>query len=125
MRHFSNPAFRHRTRRIAIDGSQELPRRLIATLADRRATGQPIDALALSVAAWMRWQAGRTDAGEAFEIEDPLADRLARATGVDALLKTIGATLDDEARRSIATRLAQLERIGASAAIASLTAPHD
>ena len=80
MARFSNPALRHRTHQIAMDGSQKLPQRLIATLADRRAADRPFDALALAVAGWVRWQSGRTDTGETFEVEDPIADRLSRAT---------------------------------------------
>jgi fructuronate reductase len=70
---FSNAALGHRTRQIAMDGSQKLPQRLLAPIAERLARGERIDALALAVAAWLRWQGGRTDAGEAFEVDDPLA----------------------------------------------------
>jgi len=120
MARFSNPALRHRTYQIAMDGSQKLPQRLIATLADRRAADRPFDALALAVAGWVRWQSGRTDTGETFEVEDPIADRLSRAIGVDALLTEIGASLDDVARREIAARVSDLEQGGARAAIISI-----
>ena len=120
MARFSNPALQHRTHQIAMDGSQKLPQRLIATLADRRAADQPIDALALAVAAWMRWQGGHTDAGERFVVEDPIADRLAAADGVDALLAAIGVTLDSGARSAIGTRLAALERDGAAATVRTI-----
>lgn len=120
MARFSNPALQHRTHQIAMDGSQKLPQRLIATLADRRAANQPIDALALAVAAWMRWQSGRTDAGERFTVEDPIADRLAAADGVEAMLTAIGATLDADARSAIAGWLDALERDGAAAAVRAI-----
>jgi fructuronate reductase len=32
----------------------------------------------MAVAAWLRWQGGRTDAGQAFEVDDPLAGETAR-----------------------------------------------
>jgi fructuronate reductase len=77
MRRFANSALGHRTRQIAIDGSQKLPQRLLAPIAARLRRGQPIEALALAVAGWVRWQDGRTDAGEAFDVDDPLASRTA------------------------------------------------
>ena len=39
---YSNPAIRHRTWQIAMDGSQKLPQRILGTLADNRAAGRPI-----------------------------------------------------------------------------------
>ena len=94
MARFANPALRHRTRQIAMDGSQKLPQRLLAPIATRRAAHQPCAALALAIAAWMQWQGGRDDAGASFTVDDPLAGitaaALARVTGageqVDALL---------------------------------------
>lgn len=79
MARFANPALEHRTRQIAMDGSQKIPQRLLAPIADLRARGLPIDTLALAVAAWMRWQGGRDDAGGSFSIDDPLAAATAAA----------------------------------------------
>jgi fructuronate reductase len=56
-----------------MDGSQKLPQRLLAPIAARRAKGLPVYALALAVAAWMRWQSGIDDSGAAFIVDDPLA----------------------------------------------------
>ena len=75
---FANPALAHRTRQIAVDGSQKLPQRLVAPLLVRLARRQSIDHLALAVAAWMRWQGGRDDRGAPFTVEDPLAATTAR-----------------------------------------------
>jgi fructuronate reductase len=72
---FANAALQHRTRQIALDGSQKLPQRLLAPIADRLAQGRSVDALSLGVAAWMRWQVGRDDAGIAYTVDDPLAPR--------------------------------------------------
>lgn len=91
---FANRALAHRTAQIAIDGSQKLPQRLLGTAADRLAAGQPVDALALSVAAWMRYVGGDGERGVRFTVDDPLADELAErarsaaddAGKVDALL---------------------------------------
>jgi fructuronate reductase len=78
MRRFADPDLKHRNVQIAMDGSQKLPQRLLASIAVRLERGQGIDALALAVAAWMRWQAGRTDNGAAFAVDDPLAPEMAR-----------------------------------------------
>lgn len=75
---FANSALNHSTRQIAMDGSQKLPQRLLATAQDRLARGQSINCLALGIAGWMRWQLGQTDAGDRYRVEDPLADRLTR-----------------------------------------------
>ncbi len=73
---YANPAIRHRTWQIAMDGSQKLPQRILGTLADNRAAGRPSPGLTLAVAAWMRY-VGRTDeTGGAIDVKDPLADRL-------------------------------------------------
>jgi fructuronate reductase len=78
MRRFADPGLRHRNVQIAMDGSQKLPQRLLASMAVRLGRGQGIEILALAVAAWMRWQAGRTDDGVAFAVDDPLAAETAR-----------------------------------------------
>ena len=98
MARFGSAALHHRTHQIAADGSQKLPQRLLAPIRDRLAGGAPVDTLALAVAAWMRWQSGRTRSGRSFAVEDPLASVTARAVSdrtddharVDALL-AIGA----------------------------------
>jgi fructuronate reductase len=77
MARFSNSAVMHRTRQIAMDGSQKLPQRLLAGAAERLTAGQGIEAMALGVAAWMRWQEGVTESGEAVVVDDPLAARTA------------------------------------------------
>lgn len=82
MARFSNSALMHRTRQIAMDGSQKLPQRLLAGAAERLAAGPDskgmgIDAIALGVAAWMKWQSGVTESGETFVVDDPLAAKTA------------------------------------------------
>jgi fructuronate reductase len=84
MARFSNSALQHKTRQIAMDGSQKLPQRLLASIAFRRRKGQPVEALSLGVAAWMRWQEGRDDSGAAFTIDDPLTDLLGRTVATAA-----------------------------------------
>ena len=79
MARFDNPTLMHRTQQIAMDGSQKLPQRLLATIAARLAEGKGIDALALAVAGWVRWQAGLDDAGRPHTVDDPLAGMIGAA----------------------------------------------
>ncbi|WP_405363975.1 mannitol dehydrogenase family protein [Roseobacter sp.] len=48
---YANPAIRHRTWQIAMDGCQKLPQRILDTIADNVADGQSCDGLFLAVAA--------------------------------------------------------------------------
>ncbi|NDW05288.1 mannitol dehydrogenase family protein [Jiella pacifica] len=73
---FHNPALKHRTWQIAMDGSQKLPQRFLGTVRDRLAAGQPIDRLALGIAGWMRYVTGTDETGAAIDVRDPLAARL-------------------------------------------------
>ena len=73
---FANPALKHRTWQIAMDGSQKLPQRLLGAVRDRLAAGQPVPRLALGVAAWMRYAAGTDERGRPIDVRDPLAQRL-------------------------------------------------
>jgi fructuronate reductase len=92
---FANPALRHRTIQIAMDGSQKLPMRLLDTIRDRRRAGAEPALASLGVAAWMRFiSARRSDDGRALTVDDPLAETIADRLGgredpepvVDALL---------------------------------------
>ncbi|MEO6745946.1 MAG: mannitol dehydrogenase family protein, partial [Caldimonas sp.] len=74
---FANPALRHRTLQIAMDGSQKLPQRILDTVRDRLTSGDSIERLALVVAAWIRFLDGVDEAGRSHAIEDPLRDALA------------------------------------------------
>ena len=74
---FANPALRHRTLQIAMDGSQKLPQRLLGTVLDRRAAGAEPRYATLGVAAWMRFvSARRSDGGRPLTVEDPLAEAI-------------------------------------------------
>ncbi|HEX7873295.1 MAG TPA: mannitol dehydrogenase family protein [Sphingobium sp.] len=98
MARFANSTLAHRTRQIAMDGSQKVPQRLVAPILSRRAKGEPVDALALALAAWMRWQGGVDDMGEAFVVDDPLAARTAAAlAGASDAAERVSALLAIEA----------------------------
>ena len=73
---YANPAIRHRTWQIAMDGSQKLPQRILGTIAENLAGGRPITGLSLAVAAWMRYVGGVDEKGEAIDVRDPLSARL-------------------------------------------------
>ncbi len=69
---FANPALKHRTWQIAMDGSQKLPQRLLGTIRDHIAAGTPYTRCALGVAAWMRYVTGIDEKGELIDVKDPL-----------------------------------------------------
>jgi fructuronate reductase len=130
MERFSNSALQHRTQQIAMDGSQKLPQRLLATISWRRRNGLPVDALALGVAAWMRWQGATDDAGNVFVVDDPLADRTAAALkGCSSTAERVAALLaieaifpkdlaaDGELAAKLAEHLNAIERGGALSAL--------
>ena len=73
---YSNPAIRHRTWQIAMDGSQKLPQRLLGTIADNLDAGRSCHGLMLAVAAWMRYVGGVDERGDPIEVKDPMASRL-------------------------------------------------
>jgi fructuronate reductase len=73
---FANPALKHRTWQIAMDGTQKLPQRLLGTIRARLEVDQSFDRLGLGVAAWMRYVTGLDEAGQPIDVKDPLAARL-------------------------------------------------
>ncbi len=82
---FRNPVLPHRTRQIAMDGSQKLPQRLLQPVRERLAAGATIAHLALAVAGWIRYASGRDEQGRTIEVQDPLAPTFARiAAGAQA-----------------------------------------
>jgi fructuronate reductase len=137
MARFDNGALMHRTQQIAMDGSQKLPQRILAAIADRRRAGQSASALALGVAAWIRWQQGVTEAGRRYEVDDPLAAQIASllagrndAKGrVEAILGfdvvMPGELAGDAGFADLLRRqLESLEQHGAMRTVASLRAGH-
>jgi fructuronate reductase len=76
LQRFANPALKHRTWQIAMDGSQKLPQRLLGTIRERLAKGLPVARLALGVAGWMRYVTGTDESGRSIEVKDPMAARL-------------------------------------------------
>ncbi len=133
---FANPAIRHRTAQIAMDGSQKLPQRLLGPIRDQLRAGGPVRHLALAVAAWIRYAAGRDEWGQKIAVADPLAVRLgaigARADGDPERLaagflevrEVFGDDLprDPRFRGELRAALASLIGDGARAAVAACVA---
>ncbi|KKC38330.1 dioxygenase [Devosia epidermidihirudinis] len=131
---FRNPALKHRTWQIAMDGSQKLPQRLLGTIRDRMAAEQPFERLALGVAGWMRYVMGIDEAGEIIDVRDPLAMRMlaiAADAGDDAedlyigladLTEVFGTDLADNQSfgEAVATHLDTLFEIGVVATVAEV-----
>ncbi len=88
---FENPALAHRLAQIAMDGSQKIPQRWLAVLAERKAAGLASPAIFAGLAAWLRHVRGIDR-----EVDDPLAAALAHAwtmgAGYDMILQVFGAT---------------------------------
>jgi len=71
---FENPALQHRLAQIAMDGSQKVPQRWLATLAEQQQRGNTCPAILAALAAWLRHVRG-----DARPVEDPMAERLKAA----------------------------------------------
>lgn len=131
---YANPALRHRTWQIAMDGSQKLPQRLLATIRDSLRQGRPLPCLALAVAGWMRYVGGVDDAGQPIDVRDPLAallrrrieeagpDPVRRVAALAAVEAVFGADLpaDPVFMASVTRAYAALLRDGARGALAGV-----
>lgn len=73
---FANPALKHKTWQIAMDGSQKLPQRMLAGIRIHQGRETDWSLLALGVAGWMRYVSGVDDAGNAIDVRDPLSDKI-------------------------------------------------
>lgn len=125
---YANPAIRHRTWQIAMDGSQKLPQRILGTLATNLDTGRPSTGLMLTLAAWATYVSGTDLQGQPIDVRDPLADTLrAAATGPDpvgALLdlrQIFPAALAPRIEPGLRAAYADLRSIGPRAALAAPT----
>jgi fructuronate reductase len=129
---FENPALKHRTWQICMDGSQKLPQRLLGSIRDRLASGAPIDRLVMGVAGWMRYVTGIDEHGQPIDVRDPLSARLrqiADAAGLvadrlaPALLDmreifAVELAADLRFRTAVTNALARIIEKGAKAAVA-------
>lgn len=70
---YRNPALRHRTAQIAMDGSQKIPQRLMNTARDQLAAGRPVTRISTALAGFIRFMTGCGEDGAALPINDPKA----------------------------------------------------
>jgi len=73
---FANPQLKHRCAQIAMDGSQKIPPRILATIAHRLQQDENIQALTMTVAAWLVFLQGHAENGTPYAIQDPEAEAL-------------------------------------------------
>lgn len=90
---FANPALKHKTWQIAMDGSQKLPQRMLAGIRHHLAHGSAWPLLALGVAGWMRYVSGTDDAGNAIDVRDPLSEKIRAAVDTSRTEERVTALL--------------------------------
>lgn len=76
---FQNDEIAYATQQVAMDGSQKMIQRIFAPIADNIANGKNDSSYCVMlavVAAWMLYLRGKDEAGDTYEIKDPLADKL-------------------------------------------------
>jgi fructuronate reductase len=124
---YANPAIRHRTWQIAMDGSQKLPQRILGTLEANLAANRASPGLMLAVAAWMTYVSGRDLEGNRIDVRDPLSEMLAEkanAANPVAALLTLEQIFPEDLAENLAPALTQsyasLHRLGAKGAIEAL-----
>jgi fructuronate reductase len=131
---FANPGIRHRCLQIAMDGSQKLPQRLFATIADLAEAHVDLDLIALPLAAWTRFCAGKSDNGAELPLDDPLKDAIRQslaaaganpAARIDAILglhQIVPPAVADnhQLRRAAAKWLRELDRHGVATTLEHL-----
>ncbi len=69
---FTNPALKHQTWQIAMDGSQKLPQRMIDSVKFHLAQGTHYRHLTLGIAGWMRYVSGQDEQGNNIDVRDPM-----------------------------------------------------
>jgi fructuronate reductase len=131
VKRWANPALKHRTWQIAMDGSQKLPQRLLVPIRARLDAGAPFARMAMAIAGWMRYVAGTDEAGRPIDVRDPLADALRRtadaagtaperlAPALLGVTQVFGQELsaDSRFREAITQALAMLTKEGALRAV--------
>lgn len=101
---FANPALDHRLAQIAMDGSQKLPQRWLASLAAHQMRGETCEATLTALAAWLRHVRGGP------LVNDPLAGELAAAWRTHGAHGIIPALFGPEAPMASAWRPGATDR---------------
>lgn len=73
---YCNPAIKHQTWQIAMDGSQKIPQRLGGSVQYHLDNGSDFTLIALAIAAWMRYVSGSDEQGNAIDVRDPMSEKL-------------------------------------------------
>ncbi len=92
---FVNPALKHRTWQIAMDGSQKIPQRFGGSLRHHLANGTSFELIATAIAGWVRYTTAVDEQGEAIDVQDPMAAKLQalygeHGTGADVVKIVLG-----------------------------------
>jgi fructuronate reductase len=133
MQRFANPAIAHETKHIAMDGTEKLPQRSIACAAETLEHGGDLGPFAFAIAAWMRFCAGRTEAGVPYSLNDPrettIAAKLASAgddaRSIVAALQTLPGMFPERLKADekwcglVADALSRMQRDGMAGAVAA------
>lgn len=125
---FGNPALGDRLSRLCRNGSAKVPRHVLSSIGEARASGRPHALLTLAVAGWCRYLRGTDEQGRAVALDDPAAARLqalALTGGGDprplladrATFGTLGADVGFAA--ALERDLADLDADGARAVVAA------
>lgn len=93
LQRFANPALKHKTWQIAMDGSQKLPQRMLEGIRVHLSRQSDWPLLALGVAGWMRYVSGIDDAGAAIDVRDPLRDKIRALVEHSSLSERVSALL--------------------------------
>jgi fructuronate reductase len=133
MKRFGNSALGHRLQQIAMDGSQKLPQRLVRPALDLIERGRSPAAVSFAIAAWIRCQSGRSDRGENFTVDDPLAQTTARICAGSSDPRDLAVVMlgleavfprrlarDDPFVSQVARHLDAFQRLGAQSAVQRL-----
>ncbi len=130
---YQNPAIRHRTWQIAMDGSQKLPQRILATIVDNLNAGKASPGLYLTIAAWMRYVGGVDEKSQPIDVKDPLAAKFRQISDSEKAISARAARLLSEASvfppsfssqltGPVSAALEQLHEVGAKRSVAALLA---
>nr|WHS04485.1 mannitol dehydrogenase [Phaeosphaeriaceae sp. CF-150626] len=121
---FSNPTLKDELPRICLGGSGKIPQFIMPSIAEQIQAGGPLRRLTLCAAAWFRYLKGMNDQGQAFKLDDPMAEEL-QAKAQEGGLAVLGvkSLFGDDLRsdeRFIAELTAALESLDREGAMATI-----
>ncbi len=79
---FSNANIKHKILQIAMDGSQKLPHRAVASLNKLLNEGEVPKWIPFLIAAWMVFIKGKNEKGQAYEVVDPLLAQIQKQVDI-------------------------------------------